>query len=179
MVEEGKLKIEKFNGKNYQHWKMQIKDYLYNKDLYMPLEGYETKPLTMTDEAWKVLDLKALGTIRLCMASAMAGNIVEQKTTKELMTTLDALYEKPSASNKVFLMKRLFNLKMAEHVSVAEAKTNIFLNEILHVERARNYSMAKCQIKKFWIHKLSTLLHMKKTYKCSKDHQICMVRSFL
>ena len=30
------------------------------------------------------------------------------------METLATLYEKPSASNKVFLMKRLFNMKMAE-----------------------------------------------------------------
>ncbi|MCO5601920.1 hypothetical protein L7F22_056046 [Adiantum nelumboides] len=89
---------------------MQIENYLYNKDLYMPLEDYETK----------LLDRKALGTIRLCLASSVAFNIAEQKTTQELMTTLDTLYAKPSASNKVFLMKRLFNLKMVENESVAE-----------------------------------------------------------
>ncbi|MCO5573129.1 hypothetical protein L7F22_026894 [Adiantum nelumboides] len=100
---------------------MQIEDYVYNKDLYMPLEGYEVKPSTMMDEAWKVLDRKALGTIRLCLASLMAFNIVKQNTMKELMTTLDALYEKPSASIKVSLiMKRLFNFRMAKNGSVAE-----------------------------------------------------------
>ncbi|MBO1695010.1 hypothetical protein HJW54_22545, partial [Bacteroides uniformis] len=30
------------------------------------------------------------------------------------MQTLAKLYEKPSASNKVFLMKRIFNMKMSE-----------------------------------------------------------------
>ena len=30
------------------------------------------------------------------------------------MSTLDKLYEKPSASNKVFIMKRLFNMNMLE-----------------------------------------------------------------
>ena len=39
MAEEGKLKIEKFNGKNYQHWKIQMEDYLYQKDLYLSLSG--------------------------------------------------------------------------------------------------------------------------------------------
>jgi hypothetical protein len=39
---------------------------------------------------------------------------------KELMDTLDKLYEKPSAYNKVFLMKRLFNMKMSEGGSVAD-----------------------------------------------------------
>ena len=121
MTEEGKHKIEKFNGKNYQHWKMQIEDYLYQKDLYLPLGGAAKKPASMTDNAWDVLDQKALGTIRLCLASTVAFNISDMKTTKDLlMKSLDALYEKPSASNKVFLMKRLFNLKMANNGSVAE-----------------------------------------------------------
>jgi len=41
-------------------------------------------------------------------------------TTEGLMSTLEKLYEKPSASNKVFLMKRLFNMKMSEGGSVAD-----------------------------------------------------------
>jgi hypothetical protein len=28
MEEEGKFEVKKFNGKNYQLWKMQMKDYL-------------------------------------------------------------------------------------------------------------------------------------------------------
>ena len=30
------------------------------------------------------------------------------------------MYEKPSVNNKVYLMKKLFNLKMAENASVAQ-----------------------------------------------------------
>lgn len=41
MAKEGKNKIEKFNEKSYQHWKMQIEDYLYQMDLCLPLEGIE------------------------------------------------------------------------------------------------------------------------------------------
>ena len=33
---------------------------------------------------------------------------------KELMETLNKSYENPFASNKVFLMKHLFNMKMEE-----------------------------------------------------------------
>ncbi|RYA47032.1 hypothetical protein DD606_23905 [Enterobacter cloacae complex sp. GF14B] len=120
MAEEGKLKIEKFNGKNYQHWKMQIEDYLYQKDLYLPLGGLAKKPATMVDEAWIILDQKALGTIRLSLVSTMAFNVSEMKTTEELMKSLDDFYEKLSASNKVFLMKLLFNLKIAENGSVLQ-----------------------------------------------------------
>ena len=38
--------------------------------------------------------------------------------TIELMETLAKSYEKPSASNKVFLMKHLFNMKMGEGGSI-------------------------------------------------------------
>ena len=74
----------------------------------------------MKDEEWEVLDRKALGTIRLCLASSVAFNILKEKTTEGVMSTLSKLYEKPSSSNKVFLMKRLFNMKMSEGGSVAD-----------------------------------------------------------
>jgi hypothetical protein len=120
MVEDGKFRVEKFNGQNYQLWKMQMEDYLYQKDLFLPLGGIEKKSMTMKDEEWEVLDRKALGTIRLSLAASMAFNISKEKTTKELMDALAKLYEKPSTSNKVFLMKRLFNMKMSEGGSVAD-----------------------------------------------------------
>ena len=50
----------------------------------------------------------------------MAFNITKEKTTKYLMKTLVTLYEKPSTSNKVFLMKHLFNMKMVEGGSVKD-----------------------------------------------------------
>ena len=48
----------------------------------------------------------------------MAFNITKAKTIEDLMKTLVTLYEKPSASNKIFLMKRLFNMKMSKGGSV-------------------------------------------------------------
>ena len=36
------------------------------------------------------------------------------------MNALGKLYEKTSASNKVFIMKRLFNMKMSKGESVAD-----------------------------------------------------------
>ena len=39
---------------------------------------------------------------------------------EELMQTLVKVYEKPSASNKVFLMKHLFNMKITEGGSIVD-----------------------------------------------------------
>ena len=69
------------------------------------------QPVAMKDEEWEVLDRKALGTIQLCLASSVAFNISKEKTIEGVMGALSKLYKKPSASNKVFLLKSLFNKK--------------------------------------------------------------------
>jgi hypothetical protein len=136
MVEDGKFRVEKFNSQNYQLWKMQMEDYLYQKDLFLPLGGIEKNMMTMKDEEWEVLDRKALGMIRLSLEASVAFNISKEKTMKELMDALDKLYEKPLASNKVFLMKRLFNMNMSEGGSVADHlnEFNMVTNQLSSVK---------------------------------------------
>jgi hypothetical protein len=102
-----------------------MEDYLYQKDLFLPLGGVAKKPMAMKDEEWEILDRKALGTIRLSLAVSVDFNISKEKTTKGLMDALAKLYEKPSASNKVFLMKILFNMKMSKGGSIADHLMNL------------------------------------------------------
>ncbi|KAK2978578.1 hypothetical protein RJ640_006697 [Escallonia rubra] len=112
MVKEGKEKIEKFNGMNFQWWKMQVEDYLYQKDLYLPLVGEKPEAMNANE--------KALVTVRLSLTPQVAFNISKEKTTAAVMKALKKLYEKPSASNKVFIMKKLFNMRMSENGSVVD-----------------------------------------------------------
>jgi RecA-family ATPase len=63
MEEDGKFRVEKFNGQKYQLWKMKMEYYLYQNDLFLPLVRIEKNSMTMKDEEWEVLDRKALGTI--------------------------------------------------------------------------------------------------------------------
>jgi hypothetical protein len=46
-----------------------MEDYLYQKDLFLPLGGITKKKMTMKDEDWEILDKNALGTIRLSLAA--------------------------------------------------------------------------------------------------------------
>ena len=57
-----------------------MEDYLYQKDMYLPLGGKGKQLTTMKDEEWDVLDRKAQGTIRLCLASSVDFNISKEKT---------------------------------------------------------------------------------------------------
>jgi hypothetical protein len=79
MSEDGKFRVKKFNGQNYQLWKMKMEDYLYQKDLFLPLSGVAKKSAAMKDEEWEILDRKALGTILLSLAASVAFNILKKR----------------------------------------------------------------------------------------------------
>ena len=51
---------------------------------------------------------------RLTLSKNVAFNIVNEKTTSDLLKAQSNMYEKTSAMNKVYLMRRLFNLQMYE-----------------------------------------------------------------
>ena len=69
MSDEIKGGMEKFNSTNFQWWKMQMEDYLYQKDLYLPLLGKQ--PRDMSDDDWAILDRKALAQIQLCLTKSV------------------------------------------------------------------------------------------------------------
>jgi hypothetical protein len=56
---------------------MEMEDYLYQKDIFLPLGRIKKKLMTMKDEEWEVLDRKALGMISMCMAVSVAFNILK------------------------------------------------------------------------------------------------------
>nr|GFB40421.1 retrovirus-related Pol polyprotein from transposon TNT 1-94 [Tanacetum cinerariifolium] len=110
MAVDGKINIEKFDGHDFGFWKMQIKDYLYQKKLHEPF--VEAKPTGMKAEDWTLLDRQALGMVRLSLVKNVAYNVVNDKTIYGLFKALSNMYEKPSVSNKVFLIRQLVNTKM-------------------------------------------------------------------
>ena len=126
--------IENFDGTNFGFWMMQIEDYLYRKKLHLPLLG--EKPVTKKDDEWTLLDRQVLGVIRLTLSRTVTHNVVKEKTTADLMQALSGMYEKPSANNKVHLMKKLFNLKMVENASVTQHlnEFNTITNQLLSIE---------------------------------------------
>ena len=56
-------------------------DYLYERDLYLPLSRKTKKPTSIIDTEWDILDRKALETIRLSLAASVAFNISKEMTT--------------------------------------------------------------------------------------------------
>uniref|UniRef100_A0A803MF12 CCHC-type domain-containing protein n=1 Tax=Chenopodium quinoa TaxID=63459 RepID=A0A803MF12_CHEQI len=74
----------------------------------------------MKEEEWKILDRQALGVVRLTLAKSVAYNVKDVTTTVGVIKALTNMYEKPSAMNKVFLMRRLFEIEMNDGGSAPE-----------------------------------------------------------
>ena len=121
-MEDGKVNIHCFDGKHFRYWKLQITDMLYAKELEDAM--LEKKPEGTDEKVWMKLDRRALGLVRNIISMDVASHVANETTTFGLIKRLSDLYEKPSSSNKIHLLRRLFQLKMAEGVSVIDRDGN-------------------------------------------------------
>jgi hypothetical protein len=66
------------------------------------------------------MDWKEKSTIQLCLSDSVLLNVSEESTAKDLREKLGKLYQSKSLVNKLFLRKKLYNLRMRDGDSVAE-----------------------------------------------------------
>lgn len=76
------------------------------------MKAVANKPSNIIDEQWVKLDMKGVSAIHLCLADSALFNIVEEKTTLAFWEKLEKLYEAKTKTNKVFLKKQIYSLKM-------------------------------------------------------------------
>ncbi|MCO5570053.1 hypothetical protein L7F22_023767 [Adiantum nelumboides] len=118
--------IKKFDDTNFAIWKQRMHDVLINKGMIAPLR--ERKVDAYIDDQWEDLNERAMATIRLYLGESIYFTIMDKTTAKELWDALCAAWDGKSASNKVFLMKRLIRMNMKEGSSVSS-----HLNELNNV----------------------------------------------
>ena len=119
MASGGKIEIEKFNGQSFELWKLKMEDLLVDKDQWIPVDP-STKPTAMSDEDWKKLDQKEKRKIRLCVSDLVLLNVSREATMNNFWKNLGTLYQSKSLVNKLFLRKKLYNLRMKDGDSVTE-----------------------------------------------------------
>jgi hypothetical protein len=119
MASNSKMEIEKFNGKSFELWKLKMEDLLVERDQWITVDP-GTAPTGTSADDWKKTDRKAKSTIRLCLSDSVLLNVLEEATAKYLWEKLGKLYQSKSLVNKLFLRKKLYNLRMRDGDSVAE-----------------------------------------------------------
>eukprot|EP00253_Pinus_taeda_P021051 PITA_21051 len=119
MASSGKIEIKKFNGQSFELWKLKMEDLLVDKNQWIVVDP-GTKPTGVTDEGWKKLDQKAKSTIGLCVSDSVLLNASGKAMAKALWDKLGTLYQSTSLVNKLFLQKKLYNLRMKDGDLVIE-----------------------------------------------------------
>jgi hypothetical protein len=117
MASYSRIEIEKFNGKNFEVWKLKMEDLLVDKEqwiavdpgtqptstLFASTQATSTQPTStqttstpatgMSKEDWEKLDIRTRSTIRLYLADSVLLNVSGESTTKELWDKLGNLYQ--------------------------------------------------------------------------------------
>ena len=109
----GRMEVEKFNGTNFELWKLKMEDMLEDRDLW-EANSSATRPETIAQADWDLKDRKAKGLIRLCLSDSILLNVLDEKTINNLWTWLGSVYQAKSLVNKLFLRKKLYSLRMDE-----------------------------------------------------------------
>ncbi|MCO5570042.1 hypothetical protein L7F22_023756 [Adiantum nelumboides] len=108
--------IKKFDGTNFTIWKQRMMDEV-NKGLAAPLKDH--KEGAYNDDQWEELDVRARAMIWLHLRESILFAIMDKTTAFALWDSLCSTWDGKSASNKVFLMKKLMCLSMQEGSSVS------------------------------------------------------------
>jgi gag-polypeptide of LTR copia-type len=95
-----------------------MEDLLYCKDVYAPLTY--TKPADTSDEIWNVSNRKTIALIRQCIDHSVYHHISTETDAKSLWEKLESLYERKTAQNKAFYIKKMVNMKCQEGSSMSD-----------------------------------------------------------
>ena len=84
-----------------------MEDLVIDQDLWIVVSG--TKPTSMIDEEWVVLERNERSLIKLCLVDYVSLNTPEEKTTTTLWKKLEDLYQAKSLLVKHFVEKSCFS----------------------------------------------------------------------
>jgi len=97
--------------------------------LQKTLQGKSAKPAGTSNEDWEEMDLKTANTIQLCLSDEVMYNVMNEKTVTGLWTRSETLYMTKNFSNKLYLKKQLYGLRMNEGTVVLEHLN--FFNKVI------------------------------------------------
>ena len=115
--------VNKFDGTNFRQWKFQMKCALKAKGIYGVIDGSLTKPsATQTEEygVWCKKDAQAMFTLTSAMNMDQITLIETCENAKDMVSTLEAIFEQKSEANRMILHERYPQYKMATSDSIAQ-----------------------------------------------------------
>jgi hypothetical protein len=91
MASNSRIEIEKFNGQNFELWKLKIEYLLVDQEQWKTVCP-STMPTSVSTEEWEKLERRERSTTRLRFADSVLLNVSGEYSTKKLWDKLGNLY---------------------------------------------------------------------------------------
>ncbi|GBL98971.1 hypothetical protein AVEN_227489-1 [Araneus ventricosus] len=134
MIMPSNIAIERLSKDNYDNWKLQIEAILVKNDHWNFVTGAEPKPEVTGDAdnatavaKWISDDQKAKADIILSIHPSELSQIKNFKTSHELWTKLQNIYESKGPARKATLLKQLLFTKMSDSNNMNEHINEFFM----------------------------------------------------
>ncbi|KAJ9560716.1 hypothetical protein OSB04_005876 [Centaurea solstitialis] len=118
-MEANTSRMISLNGSNYHVWKGKMEDLLYVKDFYLPVFSTD-KPEGKTDAEWNILHRQVCGYIRQWVDDNVLNHISGETHARTLWNKLEQLYARKTGNNKLFLIKKLIQLKYHDGTPITD-----------------------------------------------------------
>lgn len=128
--------IEKFDGRDFHTWQIQMQLHLIEKDLWDVVKPNSVIPTDVGELAkWNVKNQKALGTIGLGLSKAYLHHVNFVKSAKEIWESLNKLFGFEVESAKTTLKQRLYGQKMEKVIKMGDhiSKFHSLLNQLVGI----------------------------------------------
>jgi len=109
MAESKLITVTKLNNQNFQSWKFKIRMLLIRERTWTTVQ--EDRP-DEPDDDWVKKDEKAQSTISLSIEDSQIVHICKCGSAKEMWDELQKVHERANLSNKLYLMRRLYQAKL-------------------------------------------------------------------
>ena len=116
-----KCDLDKFDGRNdFNLWRIRMRAVLVQQGLEKTLKGRDALPATLKDEEKDEKLEKAHGQIVLSLSNEVLREVAEETTPDGLWNKLEARYMTKSLTNRLYMKKKIYTLRMHEGTSIKD-----------------------------------------------------------
>ena len=128
---EAKFRIEPLTKVNYDTWRIHAKALLIKTDGWQYVNGAIVKPEPngnndFIERAWEIGDQKAFSDLMLSISSSELKQVQHCKTSRELWTKLQNIYESKGPARKANLIKKLIRTKLKDEEDIKQFLDDFF-----------------------------------------------------